>query len=154
MSTRLTKRGVPMVESVSLRLALAAGDLRDALAAHVAEALAAKGYAGTTAAVLQFLSVLECGINFGSDIARNLDVSRQMVAKTVRSLCDAGYLEQAAGPGRQKQILFTEHGEHMMSDARRILADFDEQILKTVDAQSLQRAIEDLESIRALLPDK
>ena len=151
MSTRLTNRGIPMVESLALQIAQSAGALREAYADYVAAELAALGYAGTTAAVLQFLSILECGINYGSDIARSLGVSRQMVAKTVRGLCDAGYLEQVDGPGRQKQILFTERGERMMSDARRILAEFDERMRAQLDVDDIKQAVEQINQIRELL---
>jgi Mn-dependent DtxR family transcriptional regulator len=61
-----------------------------------------------------------------AEISRRLKVSRQMVAKTVKELCRAGYLEQIEGVGPQKQILLTEQGEHLISTVRVALADLDQ----------------------------
>lgn len=126
MSTKFTNRGIPMADSQSLRLLFASADLHDQFTEYVAEYLRSKGFNGISPSMLYFLSTLDCGINYGSEIARRLKVSRQMVAKTVKELCRAGYLEQIEGVGKQKQILFTEQGERLMSTARSALADLDQ----------------------------
>ena len=139
-----------MVESRSLQLAAAAGNLRDAMAQHVAASLAEQGFTDATPAALQFLSVLECGVNHASDIARSLSVSRQMVAKTVRTLCEAGYLEQMDGAGKQKAILFTERGEQLIAAARQTLAEFDERIGSVIETRQLDELLQQLSTIQRL----
>jgi DNA-binding MarR family transcriptional regulator len=147
MSTRFTQRGFPMVESRSLRLAFATASVRDRIAEYVATALRRQGYEDVSASTLNFLGTLDCGVNFGSEIARRLNVSRQMVAKTVKELCGIGYLEQIEGPGRQKRILFTASGERLMSDVRKILARLDETLCARVGENALMEAICTLEAI-------
>ncbi len=157
MSTRLTKGGVPMVESQSLQLVLAAAQVHEKITLYLSESLKKKGYKFVSPSMLNFLSTLECGINYGSEIARTLGVSRQMVAKTVKELCKANYLEQREGLGRQKEIVFTEVGELLMSDTRQLLSGIDkvlgkdmgEDQLKTLAAglESLQKSISKLGSI-------
>ena len=101
--------------------------------------------------MLHFLSTLDCGINYGSEIARRLKVSRQMVAKTVRELCRAGYLEQAEGVGKQKQILFTEKGERLMSTARLALADLDRVFIEHFSEELVEEMTTRLETLRGVL---
>lgn len=126
MSTRFTRGGVPLVESYTLKLVQNASQLTDVTSKYLSGQLHNMGYSSITPSLLSFLSILECGTNYGSEIARNLGVSRQMVAKTVKELCRLGYLQQVDGVGKQKQILFTDNGERLMSDARRILSEIDE----------------------------
>ncbi len=97
------------------------------------------------------LSALEYGVNYGSEIARNLGVSRQMVAKTVKELCRVNYLEQIEGVGKQKQILFTERGEHLISDARKLLARLDDILSKAIGQKPLQATVGVLEEIQVIL---
>jgi len=137
-----------MMESQSLQLVQSAGKLTDQIVVHVARELENRGYEAITPSLLSFLSALECGINFGSEIARNLGVTRQMVAKTVKELCRLGYLRQEDGPGKQKKILFTKEGEQLISDARAILFELDDlllqsgkrNIIKTIDMLGLLTA--------------
>ena len=151
MSTRFTYRGTPMVDSYSLRLALATAEVRDAICDHVAMKLAEKGYEDVSPATLNFLGALDCGVNYGSEIARSLNVSRQFVAKMVRELAEAGYLEQKEGVGRQKQILFTKKGEKLMSEVRKILADLDSVLIDQEGEAILKKAIKVLEKMKTLL---
>lgn len=125
MSTRLTQKGTAMVDSQALQLVIAAAQVNDSISRYLSKSLKNKGYTFATPAALSFLSTLECGINYASEIARDLGVSRQMVAKTVKGLCSVGYLEQMDDIGRQKKILFTAAGEQLMSEARQLLADID-----------------------------
>lgn len=144
MSTRFTQRGVPLVESQSLQLIQSASRLNDAITKYLSQRLVEEGYSSLTPSFLSFLSILECGVNYGSEIARNLDVTRQMVAKNVKELCKLGYLEQIDGAGKQKEIHFTETGEYLMSDARQLLAEVDEILFKDVDARTPQAIIGEL----------
>jgi len=144
MSTRFTKRGVPLVESQSLQLIQSAQRLNDAITKHLSSRLVEKGYESITPSLLSFLSLLECGVNYGSEIARNLGVTRQMVAKTVKELCRVGYLVQIDGAGKQKEIHFTENGEFLMSDARQMLAELDEILFNDLDAKAPQVIIDEL----------
>ena len=154
MSTRFTRRGVPLVESQSLQLIQSSQKLNDVVTNYLARRLIEKGYASLTPSLLSFLSILECGVNYGSEIARNLDVTRQMVAKTVKQLCQLGYLEQLDGVGKQKEIHFTETGEYLMSDARQLLAEMDEILFKDVDAGALQTIIGELNMMICAVNDR
>lgn len=151
MSTKLTQKGTPMVDSQSLKLVLAAAKVHELTALYLSTSLKSKGYQYVTPTALNFLSTLECGINYGSEIARNLGVSRQMVAKTVKELCKAGYLAQVDGTGKQKEIIFTKLGEILMSDTRQLLAELDKVFNKEVGKNQLKAAASCLESIRALM---
>ena len=151
MSTRLTKRNIPMVESKTLQLVFKADAVNTAIGQYLSYRLERKGYKSATPAALNFLSALDCGVNYASEIARNLGVSRQMIAKTVKEFCQLGYLEQVAGTGKQKQILFTELGEQLISDARAILADIDKVLDKQLSKDTLEETINNLTSIHATL---
>jgi len=153
MSTRLTQMGTPMVESQSLKLVLAASAVTEQISHYLSESLQGMGYEGATSSTLNFLSTLDCGINYGSEIARSLKVSRQMVAKTVKQLSLLGYLQQAEGQGKQKQILFTQKGELLMADSRRLLADLDEKVTSTVDGASLQSTLDQLNKVAQTLEE-
>jgi DNA-binding MarR family transcriptional regulator len=151
MSTRLTKKGTPMVDSQSLKLVFGAAEMNDKVSSYLSNALKKKGYESATSSVLNFLSALECGVNYGSEIARSLGVTRQMVAKTVKELCRVGYLMQVDGLGKQKQILFTELGEQLMSDSRLLLAELDGILCKTIGQVRIQETIDSLKSIQSLV---
>lgn len=151
MSTRLTKNNTPMVDSNTLKLVLGAAQVHELTARYLSRCLSDQGYLSVTPAMLNFLSVLDCGVNYASEIARTLGVSRQMVAKTVKELCANGYLQQEQGIGKQKQILFTETGELLISDARQILADIDQQLGVKVGRESIIDTVQGLADISALL---
>lgn len=151
MSTRLTNKGTPMVDSQALNLVLGAAQVHELTTRYLSDSLKAKGYVSATPSILNFLSTLECGINYGSEIARNLGVSRQMVAKAVKELCRAGYLEQVDGAGKQKQIVFTRTGELLMSDARKLLAGIDKILFRKLGKKSIQTTIANLNKIQNLL---
>lgn len=147
MSTRFTRRGTPMEDSQSLALLMAAKAVHETLICYVADALRGRDHPDISPSILNFLGALDCGINFGSDIARRLKVSRQMVAKTVKELCQMGYLEQVEARGKQKQILFTATGERLMSDVRQLLAQMDSALKKQVGATTLRETLSTLETI-------
>lgn len=151
MSTRLTPKGVPMVESQALKLVTGAGQVNDLISKYLSNALKNKGYKFASPSALNFLSTLECGVNYASEIARNLGVSRQMAAKTVKDLCLAGYLEQVDDVGKQKKILFTDTGEHLMSDARQLLADMDNTLNKELGNNTITTTVNNLNKIEALI---
>ncbi len=151
MSTRFTSKGVPMVESYSLQLILNAAQVQESTSLYLSNSLKNKGYKSATPSILNFLSTLECGVNYGSEIARTLGVSRQMVAKTVKELCQADYLEQRDGLGKQKEIVFTKTGELLMSDARQLLADVDKALYKELGKVQLETTVDCLISIQKLM---
>ena len=136
-----------MVESRSLQLTQSASRLNDVVVKYLSQRLIEKGYISLTPSLLSFLSILECGINYGSEIARNLGVTRQMVAKTVKELCHSGYLEQVDGVGKQKEIHFTESGERLMSDARLLLSEVDDFLSKHSGVSELEKIISEINAI-------
>ncbi|VEP13673.1 MarR family transcriptional regulator [Hyella patelloides LEGE 07179] len=153
MSTRVTKKDIPMVESQSLQLFFSAAEMNEQISLYLSNALKDRGYESVTPCVLKSLSALECGINYSSEIARSLGISRQVVAKKVKELCSIGYLEQVDGKGKQKQILFTELGERLMSDSRQLLAELDEILCETIDRATLEETVERLKRIQAVVLD-
>ena len=154
MSTRLTSDDLPMVDSQSLKLVFSTANLHDQITQYLSMTLKEKGYESATPSVLSFLSALECGVNYGSEIARTLGVSRQMVAKTVKEPCRVGYLEQVDGIGKQKQILFTDLGERLVSDARQVLADLDADLCQRIGGEILQETVSNLDKIQTLIQAK
>jgi len=133
MSTELTtllRAGLPMVDSDSLSLAFQLAEAHDALLAHLAAQLTARGHEGITVSALGFLAQLDCGVNQASAIAQKLGVSRQMIAKTVAEMERAGWLVQERDAQRRnrKVIRFTANGERLMADARHVLQALDEQL--------------------------
>lgn len=140
-----------MVDSKALQLVLGAAQINDSISLYLSRALKNKGYEFATSAALSFLSTLECGVNYGSEIARNLGVSRQMVAKTVKGLCLAGYLEQVDDIGKQKKIIFTATGELLISEARQLLAEIDKTLTVQLSEKSIATTITSLNKIQMLM---
>ena len=92
--------------------------------------LEADGFGTLKAAQLSFLGTMDCGANFGSELARTLGISRQAVHKTVRDLEQAGWLrtQKNENLGNQRVIEFTDEGERMMACARKHFLRLDEQL--------------------------
>lgn len=148
MTVSFTERGTPLADSDTLSLVQASGMLKDEISMIVATRLRGRGYADVSVSLLGFLGALDCGVNFASDIARRLDISRQMVAKTVRELSESGYLFQGAGPGKLKPIEFTLKGEKLMSEVREILTEVDQELARTLGRKKLRTLVSDLESLQ------
>lgn len=127
-----------MVESHSLKLAMSTANISEHLILFATHQLKTQGFEGVTPTVLNFLGSLECDKdNHASEIARQLNVSRQMVAKTVKELCRLGYVEQNASGGLRKQIRFTEQGERLMSAARKAFFLLDQTMHKQIGLEEL-----------------
>jgi DNA-binding MarR family transcriptional regulator len=142
-----------MLDSRSLRLVYATGHVHDALTRHVSRMLIERGWAFATPSRLRFLSELECGVNYASEIARRLDLSRQVVAKTVAEMSRLGVLqvEQDQQRGNQNLIRFTERGERLMADAREVLAALDATL---GDEEGLDRLLAMLTELQLRLADE
>lgn len=153
MSTRLTQNGIPMVDSQSLKLVQAAAQLQESTNQYLCKSLKRLGYESINPSALSFLSTLECGVNYGSEIARNLGVSRQMVAKTVKGLCHLGYLEQREAKGKQKEIVFTVRGESLISTARQLLADVDSILVEELGNDSIDATFANFDWIKRIMVD-
>jgi DNA-binding MarR family transcriptional regulator len=156
MSTELTtspQSDLPMVESQSLSLTFLLAEVQDAMLARLTEELAARGHPGVTASALGFLGHLDCGINYAAGIAEKLNVSRQMVAKTVAEMERAGWLVQGADPQRRnrKVIRFTAEGERLMADARDVLAKLDEDLARDCGRDFLPGLTRALQRLKAHL---
>jgi len=140
-----------MIDSQALQLVLGAAQVNNLISQYLTKSLKNKGYMLVTPASLSFLSTLECGVNYGSEIARDIGVSRQMVAKTVKGLCLAGYLEQKDDVGKQKKIVFTDAGELLMSEARQLLAGIDKALKTELSEGALAATVTNLNSIQMLM---
>lgn len=151
MSTELTVGSMPMIDSHTLQLVLGTAQVNDSISRYLSASLKRSGYEFATPSALRFLSTLECGVNYGSEIARNLGVSRQMAAKTVKGLCHAGYLDQVDDTGKQKKIIFTKTGELLMSDARQLLADIDKTLIKQLGEKCASNTVANLNKIHEIV---
>ncbi len=140
-----------MVDSRSLQLASLSAAVRDRVVRWVAEGLRADGFHDASPSTLEFLDALDCGVNVASDIARTLGVSRQMVAKTVKELCQLEYLTQEEGKGRQKKIVFTPRGETLMARVRQRLQELDTVIDAEIGSRRLDDALASLDALVRLL---
>ncbi len=150
MSTKFTTHNTAMIDSQTLKLVLGAAELHELTSKYLCSKLMDKGFVITPKS-LNFLSTLECGVNYASEIARNIGVSRQMAAKTVKELCSKGYLEQVEGMGKQKQILFTKKGEVLMSESRHLLANIDKVLAKQLKSKSLDITLNTMKTIKEIL---
>lgn len=147
----MTEQGTAMVDSYSLQLVFAAEQVNEQVLKHLVVELTGQGYASVTASMLGFLSALECGVNYGSDIARRIGVSRQMAGKTIKDLCAIGYLQQVDDGGKQKPVVFTKTGENLIADARKVLADIDCALQQTIPLSELQNTLSVLASVQVQL---
>ncbi len=136
-----------MRDSMTLQLVMTAGALQESISKLLLQELSASGYPAMTSSRLAFLSTLECGVNYASDVARNLGVSRQMVAKTVKELSALGYLEQNPANGKQKTIEFTQQGEDLIAACRDIMAEVDEKITRRRPPQAIKEIADSLNHI-------
>lgn len=143
-----------MVESQTLKLTQSATQLNDVIVKYISQRLVDMDYKSITPSLLSFLSILECGVNYGSEIARSLGVTRQMVAKTVKELCFLGYLEQVEDVGKQKKILFTERGEHLISDARQMLSEIDEVLFNHLGDKKVLGIVKEVNAVAGLIGEK
>lgn len=149
MSAKLTNN-IQMVDSWTLQLVLGAAGIQELASSHLCSELMDRGFVITPAS-LNFLSTLESGTNYASEIARNIGVSRQMVAKTVKELCSKGYLEQVDSAGKQKQIIFTKKGELLMSESKLVLSDIDKILTKNIKTKSIETTLTVMHSMRKAL---
>ncbi len=153
MSTKLTIGDNAMLDSNTLKLVFASATVNEMITQYLAMMLDKKGYQLISVSRLQFLSALDCGVNIGSDIARKLNISRQMVAKSVKELCEAGYLQQQAGVGRQKLIMFTPLGEQLIAQARALLADLDQVFQQQLSYNSLVETLSHLDNMQTAMSE-
>lgn len=147
MSTKLTTSPTyEMADSQSLRLVHLASGFERRVQKWLVEMLHNQGFTGLTQSQLSFLGALDCGPNNASQIAKDLDITRQAVHKTVKELEGCGWLTGQADPKRRNQriITFTDEGERMMSEARALFRQLDERLF----AEWRQ---DDIEAVFALL---
>ena len=143
MSTKLTrsspKAGYDLVDSHALALTQGAGVFQQRLVEWLLAKLARDGFTPLSASQLSFLGTLDCGVNFASELARRLNISRQAIHKTVKEMEALGWLETRldATLGNQRIIEFTTEGERMMSCARAHFAALDAVLAEEFGADAL-----------------
>jgi len=138
-----------MNDSMTLKLLKSTDFLQTKISQMLVYELQKKGYSAINVSRLGFLSALECGVNYASEVSRNLGVSRQMVSKTVKELCELNYLSQEKATGKQKAIIFTLRGEQLISECRSLLVDFDRKLKLT--STDLSQLIADIENVNEVL---
>ncbi|MCV2884167.1 HTH domain-containing protein [Aestuariibacter sp. AA17] len=151
MSTEFTRGAAPLMASQTLQLVQHANQVSQAVQSEVSKHLQEKGHSTMTSSALAFLSVLEGGVTCGSDIARHLGVSRQMVAKTVKELKSAGYIAQQNAFGKQKEILLTQQGDQVLNDAKQVLAVIDKTLSQSLGSKHLFATNETLKKLSFVL---
>ncbi len=129
-----------MQDSLTLDLFHAARGYQDRVTRHLSHALRSRHGITLSPAQLSFLSVLICGENTASGVARRAGVSRQAAQRQATALAQEGYLALAQDPARRNQslITFTAAGERLMALCREILAAWDADLLP--EAETLRRA--------------
>lgn len=131
MSTKLTKKSplarYDLVESRSLEAVLKIADFRENVVSWLVEMLEIQGFDGLTKSQISFMGALDCGPNHAANLARDLGISRQAVHKIVKELETVGWLKVLPDEKlrNQKSIHFTEEGERMMSEARKLFQKLD-----------------------------
>ncbi|WP_397541417.1 MarR family transcriptional regulator [Roseovarius salis] len=138
MSTTLTRT---MQDSLTLDLYHAARGYQDRLTRYLSAELARRHGAEVSPSQLAFLSVLICGENTASSVARRMGLTRQAAQRQMAALADLGYLALAPDPDRRNQslITFTKAGEQLMAQCRAVLTELDGPL--RADETSLRRAI-------------
>lgn len=112
--------------SLSLPIAQAASELTDRIMTRLCRQLSSLGYQAITPSSLLFLSKLDCADAIASELARDMGVSRQRIAKTVSDMKLAGYITQQAGSGKRKVLSLTLRGKEITRQARHLFAELDE----------------------------
>ncbi|WP_297774383.1 MarR family transcriptional regulator [uncultured Roseovarius sp.] len=129
-----------MQHSLTLDLFHAARGYQDRVTRHLAHALRTGHGITLSPAQLSFLSILICGENTASGVARRAGVSRQAAQRQATALAQEGYLALAQDPAKRNQslITFTTAGETLMALCREILAGWDADLMP--EAETLRRA--------------
>lgn len=144
MSTELTTSTTPpayeMADSRSLKLLHLASGFERRVQKWLVELLHERGFNSLTQSQLSFLGTLDCGPNNASQIANDLDITRQAVHKTVKELEALGWLKSKADPIRRNQriITFTDEGERMMSEARALFKHLDERLFSNWESDEIE----------------
>jgi DNA-binding MarR family transcriptional regulator len=74
----------------------------------------------------------------GSDVAREFDVSKTLVSRSVSFLKDKGYIKTEQGEDkREKVLILTEKGKEVANRIAKMKADFFEKILKNFDEREM-----------------
>ncbi len=140
-----------MQDSLTLTLVMSSVALQEIISKHLIQSLQRQGMTQVNQNRLNFLSALDCGDNHASELARKLDVSRQMVAKNVKDLVQLGWLIQTPGKGKQKTIQFTEQGEQLISQCRKELAAMDKTLKQAASQESMAETLHTIQSLTAAL---
>ena len=138
-------------DSLSLPIAQAASELTDRIMARLCRELSALGYSAITPSSLMFLSKLDCGNGIASDLARDLGVSRQRIAKTVSDMKTVGYVRQQESVGKRKILSLTARGAEVTQHARRLCAELDQRIASTDPALQLTKILHSHQALLAAL---
>ena len=143
MSTKLTRlspnAGYELLDSQALALTQASDAFQTRMVTWLLSKLKADGFETLKASQLTFLGSLDCGVNYASELARSLGISRQAVHKTVREMEIAGWLATTPDDtkGNQRVIIFTDEGERMMSHARLHFSKLDELLVQKYGPEAL-----------------
>lgn len=103
--------------------------------------MAERGHAELTAAHLMFLSNLDCGVTYASEVARRMGVTRQAVYRSTRELQRAKILKLETDVDRktQKIIRMTQHGQKVVLDARSCLEAIEVALGERIGMRDLDR---------------
>ena len=103
--------------------------------------MAKRGHEDLTAAHLMFLSNLDCGDTYASEVARRLGVSRQAVYRSTRELQRIGVLTLETDEVRrtQKLIRMSGRGQQIAIDARLCLEEIEAALSECIGRNDLSK---------------
>ena len=151
MSTKVTTspHGYRLADSGTLALAQTLSGFQTKLVEWLVKELREAGFEEISGSTLIFLGSLDCGENYASAVARNLQISRQAVHKQVRDAEKLGWLQTTSDlvKRNQKTILFTGEGERLMSAARDLFLRLDDKLADDLPTRpgDLAKALKNLD---------
>jgi DNA-binding MarR family transcriptional regulator len=103
--------------------------------------MAERGHSDLTAAHLMFLSNLDCGDTYASEVARRMGVTRQAVYRSTQELQRLKVLKLQNDESRKnhKIIRMTKHGQHVVLDARYCFAEIEATLSARIGARDVEK---------------
>lgn len=109
------------------------------------------GYEDITPAYINVIASVSTQGTRLTDIARDLDITKQAVGKMVRELTEKGYLSRREDPvdGRATLVTFTERGERFLNNAKAGIDDIERLYADLLGAETLSELKGTLEGLLA-----
>ncbi|WP_374531934.1 MarR family winged helix-turn-helix transcriptional regulator [Novosphingobium sp.] len=129
-------------------LSLPGYSLRRAAAAMMAEFAARLEPVGLRIADVSALLVIGANARItASQLGRMLDIQRANMVPLVARLEDAGLIERTPLDGKSHSLGLTEAGEAKLTDARRVISDFENWLIGKVPAEHRDHLVPALDAL-------